>query len=89
MKTCIHVHVLRTKEKNYHVKIFIILSSVLCGKMNAYLQASDIPVPVFVHNGATKSCVLFWDVICAFEKVHVFDIFTDWYTCWMWFNVYW
>lgn len=81
MKTCIHVHVLRTKEKNYHVQIFIILSSVLCGKMNAYLQASDIPVPVFVHNGATKSCVLFWDVICAFEQVHVFDIFTDWYTC--------
>lgn len=50
--------------------------------MNAYLQASDIPVPVFVHNGAIiKSCVLFWDVICAFEQVHVFDIFTDWYTC--------
>lgn len=49
--------------------------------MNAYLQASDIPVPVFVHNGATKSCVLFLDVICAFEQVHVFDIFTDWYTC--------
>lgn len=59
MKICIHVHVLRTKEKNYDVNFFIILSSVLCGKMNAYLQASDIPVPVFVHNGATKSCVLF------------------------------
>lgn len=69
------------KKRIIMYKFFIILSSVLCGKMNAYLQASDIPVPVFVHNGAIKSCVLFWDVICAFEQVHVFDIFTDWYTC--------
>lgn len=50
---------LEQKKRIIMYKFFIILSSVLCGKMNAYLQASDIPVPVFVHNGAIKSCVLF------------------------------
>lgn len=80
MNTCIHEHVLRTKEKNYHVKfllfyhLFYVVKWMLIYKQVIYLY-------LYLFTMVLLSHVFCFEMLFVPWIGNVFDIFTDWYTC--------